>query len=337
MEELSGNSAAEAMGKSPDVLFSFIRDWSVIENIDKALHGEITESAECTYENTKSDLKGWASISCAPIYQHDNKITGVIGTIHDISKIKAAEDKLKDQVDRLTVLNKELEGYAFAIQELSQFAFISSHQLQTPIRTISNFTKIIEEDYGKELDSKCFDYLNTIDQSAKRMSSLIDTLLVYSTIGRKSNLAACDIGALVREVLSDLEIMINSTEAVIEVGELPVIRVYPVEFHQLIQNLLSNSLKYIRKNIRPQINIRSQRSEDVYLFSVNDNGIGIDSVHSEKIFDIFQRLHYDETEYEGKGIGLAYCKKIVQLHAGKIWVDSVKGVGSTFYFTIPAL
>ena len=163
----------------------------------------------------------------------------------------------------------------------------------------------------------------------------MDTLIEYSQLGRNKKMMYTDCNQLIMTVLSDLEYMISESGAVFEVEEMPVINIFEVEIRQLFKNLISNAIKFRHKDSYPKIRIRSEKQEGMFQFSVSDNGIGIDTVHFEKIFDIFQRLHINEDEYEGKGIGLAYCKKIVQIHHGEIWVGSKPGEGSTFYFTIP--
>jgi PAS domain S-box-containing protein len=248
-----------------------------------------------------------------------------------------AEKELKKKMDELTVLNNELENYTYANQELKQFAYSASHQLQEPIRTVSNYTLIIEEDFSEQLGEKGLKYLHTIWDSTRRMAMLIDSLLEFSQLGRNKKLVYVDCKRLIENVIADLETLRVASNAVIEVTEMPELKLYEVEIRQLFQNLITNAIKYKRKDIQPKIQIRSEKINDKWKFSISDNGIGISSEHFKKIFDIFQRLHLDEQEFEGKGIGLAYCNKIVQLHQGEIWVESTVGEGTTFHFTLPVL
>jgi PAS domain S-box-containing protein len=231
----------------------------------------------------------------------------------------------------------QLEQYAFTNQELIQFAFIASHQLQEPIRTVSNYTQVIEEDYSEILGEKGLKYLHTIKDATKRMLLLIDTLLEFSQLGRNRKLVFTDCRKLINDVIHDLEYLVSTSGSVIEVADMPSLNLYEIEIHQLFQNLIINAIKFQTKNNRPKIQIRSEKINDKWRFSVTDNGIGIEAGQFERIFDIFQRLHLNEEEYEGKGIGLAYCKKIVQMHHGEIWCESTPGKGSTFYFTISEL
>jgi PAS domain S-box-containing protein len=258
-----------------------------------------------------------------PYFDNENKSLVVHGILFDVSDHKNIE--------------LQLEQYAFANQELIQFAFIASHQLQEPIRTVSNYAQVIEEDFAEILGENGLKYLNTIKDAAKRMMILMDTLLQFSQVGRNGKLVQADCKKILDSVICDLEYMISTSGAVIEVTDMPSLNLYEIEIHQLFQNLIINALKFQPKNNRPKIHISSEKLNDKWRFSVSDNGIGIEAGQFERIFDIFQRLHLNEEEFEGKGIGLAYCKKIVQMHHGEIWVESTPGKGSTFYFTIAEL
>lgn len=250
----------------------------------------------------------------------------VLASIIDITERKIQEITLIRK-NELEAKNKELE----------QFAYLASHDLQEPLRTVSNYIQILEEDYGRQLDDQGTKHLKTIDSATKRMSALVKALLLYSRIGRDRKLVETNCQSLLSEVSADLENLIKQAGAIISVlDDLPTLNVYEVEFRQLFQNLISNAIKFRKKNVPAHVDIRCVRQGEFWLFSVRDNGIGIDSKHFERIFFIFQKLHL-ENEYEGYGIGLANCKKIVELHGGKIWIDSTPGVGSTFSFTIPNL
>ena len=255
----------------------------------------------------------------------------------DISELKATEEKLNNKINELAILNAELEQYVYANQELKQFAYTASHQLQEPIRTASNYVKIIEEDYSDKLDKNVISYLQIINDATTRMSVLINTLLEFSRLGRDTSLVKVDSRSFIKSVIEDLDYLTRPSGAIIELGELPELHVYLTEFRQLIQNLIINALKFQKKGTTPKISISAEKIGDKWKFSVSDNGIGINPVYFNKIFDIFQRLHNNEDEYEGKGVGLAFCKKIVQLHKGEIWVESVPEKGSVFHFTIPDL
>jgi light-regulated signal transduction histidine kinase (bacteriophytochrome) len=257
------------------------------------------------------------------------------------------EEKQK-RADELIIANKELafqneEKEKRAVEliivnnELKQFAYIASHELQEPLRTISNYMQVFEEDYYARLDENALKYIHQVKNSTRRMSILINSLLEFSRLGNNKELTYVDCSQLIDEVISDLDIKIKTSKAIIEVTEMPKLNLYETEIHQLFQNLILNSIKFQDKDTQPIIQIRSEKINEKWKFSISDNGIGIPREHFDRVFDIFQRLHNNEEMYIGSGIGLAYCKKIVQLHHGEIWIESNNNQGVTFHFTIPKL
>jgi light-regulated signal transduction histidine kinase (bacteriophytochrome) len=204
------------------------------------------------------------------------------------------------------------------------------------VRTTSSFVELLQQQYHGRLDETADKYLTYILQSTDRMRVLINDLLDYSRIGNKKNIQDVDCNSLLQEVLDDLGTTIGEQQARITVAPLPVVKGYKTEMKQLFQNLLANAIKFRKKEQAPEITISAQRGEAHWTFSVKDNGIGIAADHTERIFIIFQRLH-TRSEYEGSGIGLAHCKKIVGLHGGKIWTESVLGEGTAFLFNIPEI
>jgi signal transduction histidine kinase/ligand-binding sensor domain-containing protein len=217
--------------------------------------------------------------------------------------------------------------------ELEQFVYIASHDLREPLRTTTSFVELFQKQYKGKLDERADSYLSYITQSADRMKTLIDDLLDYSRIGSSKELEQVDCNIMLGEVLTDLGIALNEAGAEISSDQLPVISAHPTGIKQLFQNLIANGVKFRKKDIPPQIKISVQKNIRDWQFAFKDNGIGIDEKHKERIFLIFQRLH-NRNEYEGSGIGLAHCKKIVELHGGKIWIESEPGDGTTFHFTI---
>jgi signal transduction histidine kinase len=217
--------------------------------------------------------------------------------------------------------------------ELQQFAYASSHDLQEPLRTISNFVAILEKRLANQISGDLKTYLGFISKSTERMKHLIHAILEYSHIGRNVQLAQISCDEALRQVMADLDYAITQSNASIQVGKLPNITAYSTEFSMLMQNLLGNAIKFSKKDVPPIIKISVKEMENEYRFSVADNGIGMEPKHAERVFDLFGRLHTKD-EYEGTGIGLAHCKKIVDLHGGRIWVESLPGKGSTFYFMI---
>ncbi|MBN9383997.1 MAG: HAMP domain-containing protein [Chitinophagaceae bacterium] len=233
------------------------------------------------------------------------------------------EKKVHQRTAQIESKNKELE----------QFAYVASHDLQEPLRTISAFVELLQQQYKGRLDENADKFMNYLLQASERMKTLIKDLLDYSRIGREKEPRQVDCNLLVQEVTADLDKIIEDTGATVHSSPLPVLQAYPTELKLLFQNLISNSIKFRKADQAPAIDIGSVRENGYWKFFVQDNGIGIESEFLERIFIIFQRLH-TRSEYEGSGIGLAHCKKIVELHGGKIWAESTPGKGSRFFFTI---
>lgn len=219
-------------------------------------------------------------------------------------------------------------------KELIQFNYIASHDLQEPLRTVTSFSKILAKENHDKLDQNGKDYLHFILQASQRMQLLIHELLDYSRIGRNKVLAKVNCNELLEQLEMDMNAAFSENNTQLNYQELPTLVAYSTELRQLFQNLLSNAIKFKQKDIDPIIHISATQMNDHWLFKVKDNGIGIPEKYLEKIFGIFQRLH-SKKKYEGTGIGLAHCKKIVDLHNGDIWIESELNVGSTFHFTIP--
>lgn len=218
--------------------------------------------------------------------------------------------------------------------ELAQFAYVASHDLQEPLRKVSSFCQLLNEEYGEKIDDDGKEYLGYIVDGATRMRSLIQDLLSYSRVeSQGAPLQDVDVDESLRNALSNLAGSIEDSDAVITHDELPVVQADPRQLTQLFQNLIGNGIKYCETS-PPEISIRVEDRENDWLFSVADNGIGIDPRFHDKIFGIFKRLH-TRTEYSGTGIGLAICKRIVDRLEGKLWIESEAGQGSTFYFTVP--
>ncbi len=229
--------------------------------------------------------------------------------------------------------NEIMEDLKRSNEDLQQFAYVASHDLQEPLRAIVSFSQLLEDRYQDKLDKDGKEFIHFITDGAKNMNTLIKDLLLYSRItthAQPSKLTSLE--QILKEALFNLQESIKESGAVISHDELPILKVDKTQFIQLFQNLISNAIKF-RKQESPKIYVGVKKVNDEWLFSVTDNGIGIESKFFDKLFNIFYRLHTKE-EYPGTGIGLPICKKIVQRYGGKIWVDSEFGKGSTFYFTI---
>lgn len=269
----------------------------------------------------KGNIEFDAGISISPMLIQNKYF--FIGFIRDITKRKKAEAELKQKSEELTHTNKELE----------QFVYVASHDLQEPLRTISNFVGLIEDKYSKKLDKDADQYLKFIVTATSKMQNLIKDLLDYSRIGRNITFIEVDCNNILKEVIAEMNASIKESNAKITYATLPILKGNDIKLKQLFQNLISNAIKFRKKNTTPEIIITVEKKDTEYLFAIKDNGIGIEENSINKLFVLFQRLHSD-AEYPGTGIGLATCQKIVTLHGGKIWVESKLGVGSTFYFTI---
>jgi signal transduction histidine kinase len=236
--------------------------------------------------------------------------------------------------NRTAELAERAKDLARSNGELQQFAYVASHDLQEPLRMVASFTQLLAKRYSDKLDDDAREFINYAVDGAKRMQTLISDLLSYSRVGTQGKafeLVHCD--AVLDRVLKSLQLAIEDTGAVITREPLPAVAGDSIQLTQLFQNLLTNAIKFHGKK-PPLVQISTENNGSMWKIAVRDNGIGISPEHADRIFVIFQRLH-TKTEYPGTGIGLAICKKIVERHGGRIWVEASPGGGSTFFFTIP--
>ncbi len=261
----------------------------------------------------------------ASVYKNESgEVIGVFAAARDITERKKAEDILKLKLEELRQTNEELE----------QFAYVSSHDLQEPLRMISSYLQLLQRRYQGKLDEKADKYIYYAVDGAARMQVLINDLLEFSRVTtRAGETTPADCEFVLNQVLSNLDLYIKENRATVSYGHLPEVMADNTQLAQVFQNIIINGIKFHSEEA-PQICISAEKTEKELVFSVQDNGIGIDPQYSEKIFEVFKRLHNKEA-YPGTGIGLAVCKKIVERHGGRIWVESELGKGSTFYFTLP--
>jgi len=271
---------------------------------------------------TRKNGETFYAIVSYDMIEIDNK-KYTITSYQDITEQKNAENKIIAYSIELERQNKEIE----------QFAYVASHDLQEPLRTISNFSTLLTEKLETNSDKELHEYVSYINGGAERMSRLIFDLLEYSRIRKDIGKERIDCTKLVSEVLTDLSASIRESEAEIHTEKLPVVNGYSY-LKSVFQNLISNAIKFKKEGTHPIISISAKDTGKEFLFSIKDNGIGIEEGYRERIFLIFQRLH-TRSEYEGTGIGLSQCRKIIELHGGRIWVESEPAIGSTFNFTIP--
>jgi PAS domain S-box-containing protein len=266
------------------------------------------------------DIESYTSI----VRDKAHESAAVYGVTMDITARKQVEDELSRYAQELKRSNEELQ----------QFAYVASHDLQEPLRMVTSYLQLIEQRYVNKLDQDAKDFIGYAVDGAKRMKRLINDLLTFSHVEtRGREFTKVNGENALKQALKNLEMSIVDSKAIITHDPLPTIVADEQQIVQLLQNLLGNALKFRGSHV-PEIHIGVKDQHDKWEFYVRDNGIGIESDSLERIFVIFQRLHNRE-EYEGTGIGLAICKKIVERHSGHIWVESQLGQGSSFYFTIP--
>ena len=322
LTDMLGYSLEEGIGRP---IWGFISEESkdvVKLNLKKSRQG-INDSYELKLIK-KNGSSLWTHISNKAFFNKDGKFVGSLSMLTDITKIKKAEETLKLKLEELTRSNEELE----------QFAYVSSHDLQEPLRMITSYLQLLQRRYQGQLDDKADKYIHFAVDGASRMQNLINDLLEYSRVtrsAREPKTTNCEF--ILNQALSNLKLMIRDNKVTISSDPLPYVMADPTQLIQVFQNLILNGIKFHSEEA-PKIHVSADKKASEWVFSVQDNGIGIDLKYSERIFEIFKRLHKRE-DYNGTGIGLAICKKIVERHGGRIWVESELGKGSTFYFTLP--
>jgi signal transduction histidine kinase len=239
---------------------------------------------------------------------------------------RLAEEKLKQTMAELDRSNKELE----------QFAYVTSHDLREPLRMMTSFSQSLEKRYKGRLDKTADEYIGFIVDGAARMQKLIDDILLFSRVTTRAlPFESVEMEKTLQDALVNLRGSVEDAKAIITHDPLPLVQVDPSQMVQVMQNLIGNAIKFHRKGEPPKVHISARQAGKEWVFSIKDNGIGIDPELFGRLFNLFQRLH-PQNEYPGSGVGLAVTKKIIQRHQGRIWVESQPDMGSTFYFTIPA-
>ena len=279
------------------------------------------ETREWTYvRKDGSTFPVQLSVSC--MREDDGSIIGYLGVATDLTERKEMEAKLR----KISILESKSK-------ELEQFAYITSHDLREPLLTIENYVNLLIEDFGSDSNEEEKFVKNVIIDAVQRMDTLIKDILDYSRLGKIKNMTEVDLNSLLQNVCSDLHSQISSSHAKINIGKLPILRGHATELALLFQNLIKNAIKFCPKGSIPEIDIQANKITGGWQFEVRDNGIGIEEKNLEVIFQMFHRLN-GKKEYEGTGIGLAQCKKVIEMHNGRIWVESTYGKSSCFYFTI---
>ncbi len=324
-ETIFGYTAKEIIGESINLIVPSEMHNEEFEIIEKVKAGKHIKQYE-TKRQRKDGEVIYVSITISPMKNQKGSINGMSMVSRDITKHKRSEELLKQKTLELERSNQDLE----------QFAYIASHDLQEPLRKIISFGDFLKKEYYNLLDKKGMDYIDRMSNASLRMKQLIESILELSKISRNiSTYEEVNLNNLIREIKVDLEVTISKTKAVIQTSSLPSITGEKIQFKQLFQNLISNSLKYQKENITPEIFIESKITENKFLeITIKDNGIGFEEKYLNKIFKPFQRLHTRD-EYEGSGMGLTICQKIVLLYGGNITAKSSPDNGTTFIIKFP--
>jgi PAS domain S-box-containing protein len=309
----------------------------LVGKTEKEIFGQNGEESETSLSRMAGERMFYRKDgSCLPVefiktpINENGLMIGAVLIFKDITERKRVEETIAQKTDELTRSNAELE----------QFAFVASHDLQEPLRKIQAFGDRLVGKIGAAVPQEAQDYLQRMQNAAARMSTLINDLLTFSRVFRRSDpFVPVDLAAVARGVLSDLEVRIEKSGAVVDVGDLPTLDADPMQMHQLLLNLVSNGLKFQSPGAKPVVTIRSRKfssssGEPHCEISVQDNGIGFEEKYMDKIFAVFQRLH-GRNEYEGTGVGLAVCRRITDRHHGSITARSQPGKGSIFTVTLP--
>ncbi len=321
--KISQYTAQELLGKDHRIVNSgfhskeFFRElWRRIAS-GKVWHGEIRNRA-------KDGSLYWVDTTIVPFLDEDNKPYEYLAIRVDITERKAAEEKIR----------KYLEDLERSNQDLEQFAYIASHDLQEPLRMVGSYMDLVKRRYGPQLDTDGREFIDYAVEGAARMKRLINDLLQFSRINRHGTSSLVSTDNVVNQVVHNLQSAIRDSQARIEVSQLPDVYADETQVTQLFQNLIANAIKFRRNNVQPLIRVFSTHENGVDIFHVEDNGIGIQQEFQDKVFIIFKQLH-DRSRYDGTGIGLAVAKRIVERYNGKIFFSSQYGQGTTFHFTIP--
>ncbi len=319
--ELSQYSIEELLGKDHRIINSgyhpkdFIRNlWETIK-AGNIWHGNIRNRA-------KDGSFYWVNTTIVPFMDQVGKPYQYVAIRTEVTKHKQLEQQMEAQVAELARSNDELE----------QFAYVITHDLQEPLRAITSFVQLLKKYCDDQLDEHADELIMHAVAGTKRMQILINDLLSYSQVDADQSPVTVDCAIMIENILTDYSVIIGESNAVITYDALPIVKGVPSQLTQLFANLINNALKFQREQ-PPKIHISAEFKANVWVFSVADNGIGIETQHIDEIFRVFQRLH-SQKEYTGTGIGLAICKKIVEYHGGRIWVESQPNQGSNFYFTI---
>ncbi|HVS54587.1 MAG TPA: PAS domain-containing protein [Opitutaceae bacterium] len=326
LETLGAKSQEEVAGRTTLDFFPGERGRQALADDRRVL-----ETGTAIHNEERSDFGSadgavhWSLITKVPFYDSHGQLAGLVGISHDITERKRQEQAAKRNAEELARSNAELE----------QFAYVASHDLQEPLRAVASCVQLLKKRYGDQLDARADEFIAHAVDGTKRMQALITDLLAYSRVGTHTHpFAPAECGAVLDEALANLAVAMQESGAVIKRDGLPELVADASQLTQLFQNLIGNAIKFRAEGRAPEIAVSARREGAEWWFAVADNGIGIEPQYYERVFRVFQRLH-TRSRYPGTGIGLAICKKIVERHGGRIWIESQPGAGTTFFFTLP--
>ena len=323
-EQLFGYTADEVIGKPITIIIPPDRLHEELDILGRLQRGERVEHFETIRRHKDGSLLN-ISLTISPVRDAQGRVVGASKVARNITQRKRQEKALKEALEALTRSNEDLE----------QFAYSASHDLQEPLRIASAFSELLQRKFGGKLGGEGDEFIRYIVDASARMQQLLQDLRTFSQASKlnQDQVPNVDAGEVLRRSISNMKTAIDDCDAVITHGELPVVAMHEFQLVQLFQNIITNAIRY-RSQASPVIHIDAKCSDSKCTFSISDNGIGIDPQYKEQIFGIFKRLH-TTADYPGTGMGLAICQRIVERLGGRIWVESEPGRGSTFYFTLP--
>lgn len=322
--DLTGYSRDEVIGRNCRFLQGKGTSKLALRKIRQALQAR--QHIQIRLKNYRKDgLPFWNDLIVSPVVNADGVLTHFVGFQLDVTDQVMFQERLQQSSNRLAQSNRELE----------QFTYAASHDLQEPLRMVSSYLQLIKERYSGELDDDADVFIGFATEGAERMQDLVNDLLSLSRVRTTGRVFKPeDMNQILALVLTNMQLAAKESGADIQVDPLPTLPVDRTQMLQLFQNLISNALKYRRADKPPVITVSVKRQSGSYVFSVKDNGIGIDPAYHDRIFGMFQRLH-SRREYPGTGVGLAICSKIVERHGGALWVESSTDKGATFFIKLP--
>jgi len=323
-ERMTGYTESEVLGKNCRFLQGGDKEQPEIEVLREAVR-EGKDARVILKNYTKGGCVFWNELIVSPVHDETGKITNFVGIQTDVTERIETQRVLKEKTKELELSNRDL----------AQFAHAVSHDLKEPLRMISTFIEFLANDYSDKLDDQAQEYIGYALNGSRRMQTLIEDLLQYSKLGsRELDFEEFDLQETLDDVLLNLQILFKEKNLEFSAANLPRIKGIKSQLATLLQNLITNAVKYTKKDVIPNIQLDYTRLTSSHLLILKDNGIGIDSYYQDYVFEIFNRLH-SKKDYPGNGVGLAICKRIVERHNGAIWFESEKDKGTSFFVQIP--